>query len=274
MVKKIIHIADPHILNSEVDKPYSFMLKKFLAELYNEIKDFQKEEVRVVIVGDIFENKIKVSNEARAIFHEMCNFLNEIAIVIIVAGNHDMLVNNKDRYDSISPTFDITNVYENITYADKILNYQSGYIEDDNIIWALYSIHDNYSKPNIIDIERNENTRVIGLYHGDVVGAVTDNGRMTEKGISFNDFEGCDCVMAGHIHKFQTIKKNGIPLVYSGSLFQKDVGENVSGHGFVVWDLNDMSYHLHEVPNDYSIYKFQITDYDDVDNDIERILNL
>ena len=274
MVKKIIHIADPHILNSEENKPYSYMMKKFIAELYNKIKDYKREEVRVVIVGDIFENKIKTSNEARAIFHEMCNLLNEIAIVIIVAGNHDMLVNNKDRYDSISPTFDITNVYENITYADKALDYKSGYIIDDNIIWALYSIHDNYAKPNIVDLEKNENTKIIGLYHGDLVGAVTDTGRMTEKGISFNDFEGCDCVMAGHIHKFQTIKKNGIPFVYAGSLFQCNQGENVSGHGFVIWNIEDMTYHLHEVPNDYNVYKFQITSYDDIDNDTERLLNL
>ena len=274
MVKKVFHIADPHILNSEDKKPYSLMMKKFLAELYNEIKEYEREEVRVVIVGDVFESKIKTSNEARAMFHDMCNFLNEIAIVIISAGNHDMLVNNKDRYDSISPTFDITNVYENITYADKILNYESGYIIDDNIIWALYSIHDNYNKPNILDLPKYENTRIIGLYHGDVVGAVTDNGRMTDKGINFNDFEGCDCVMAGHIHKHQTIKKNGIPLVYAGSLFQCDQGENVSGHGFVIWDIETMTYHLHEVPNDYNIYKFQICSYEDIDNDIERLLNL
>lgn len=274
MVKKIIQIADPHILNSEENKPYSVMLKKFLAELYDEIKDYEREEVRIVIVGDIFESKIKASNEARCLFHEMCNFLNAIGIVIIVAGNHDMLVNNKDRYDSLSPTFDIANVYENITYADKILNYESGYIKDDNIIWVLYSIHDNYNKPNIIGLEKDENTRIIGLFHGDVVGAVTDSGRMSEKGISFDDFEGCDCVMAGHIHKFQTIKKNGIPLVYAGSLFQHNVGENVSGHGFVVWDIETMSYNLHEVPNDYCIYKFQINSYEDVDNDVERLLNL
>lgn len=274
MVKKIIHIADPHILNSEDNKPYSIMLKKFLAELYNQIKDYDRDEVRVVIVGDIFENKIKTSNEARALFHEMCNYLNAIANVIIVAGNHDMLVNNKDRYDSISPTFDITNVYENITYADKALNYESGYIIDDNIIWALYSIHDNYNKPNIKDIEKDDNSIVVGLYHGDIVGAVTDTGRMTEKGINFDDFEGCDCVMAGHIHKFQTIKKNGIPMVYAGSLFQHNMGENVSGHGFVIWDMETLTYQLHEVPNDYNIYKFKISSYDDVDEDIERLMNL
>lgn len=274
MIKKVIQIADPHILNSEENKPYSIMMKKFLAELYDEIKDYEREEVRVVIVGDIFESKIKASNEARCLFHEMCNFLNAIAIVIIVAGNHDMLVNNKDRYDSLSPTFDIANVYENITYADKILNYESGYIRDDNVIWALYSIHDNYNKPNIRDLEKDENTRIIGLFHGDVVGAVTDSGRMSEKGVNFDDFEGCDCVMAGHIHKFQTIKKNGIPLVYAGSLFQHNVGENVSGHGFVIWDIEDMTYELHEVPNDYSVYKFQITSYEDIDNDIERLINL
>ena len=80
--------------------------------------------------------------------------------------------------------------------------------------------------------------------------------------------------MAGHIHKFQTIKKHGIPLVYAGSLFQCNQGENVSGHGFVVWDIDTMTYELHEVPNDYNTYKFSINSYDDVTLDEERLLNL
>ena len=79
--------------------------------------------------------------------------------------------------------------------------------------------------------------------------------------------------MAGHIHKHQEIKKNGIPAVYAGSLFQQDFGENTTGHGFVVWDLETMKYKFHEVPNDYKMYKFEINSYDDVKNDSEKLLN-
>ena len=275
MIKTVIHIADIHIPNMEDKRPYSEMLKKFLSELYKEIKDLNRDEVRIVIVGDIFHQKIKASNEASIMFHDMLNYLNAMAKTYIVAGNHDMLENNHDRKDSITPTFQINGAYPNITYMDRDLSYKSGCIVDDGIIWALFSMHESFAKPSVEALkELYPNHKVIGLYHGEVVGAKTDNGRMCENGIDVNDFKDCDCVMAGHIHRYQTIKKNGIPIVYSGSLFQQDSDENVTGHGYVVWNIDNMKYNLHEVTNDYKIYKFKISSFDDVDNDEERLINL
>ena len=275
MIKKVFHISDIHIPNSEEIKPFSEMITQFLAELYNEVKDLDRDEFRIIITGDIFDQKIRTSNEAKEIFHTMLNFLNAIGTTIIIAGNHDMLENNKDRKDSISPTFAIKNVYENITYLDKELNYLSGIIEDDNIIWVLYSMFDKFKQPDITFIrDKYPHHKIIGLFHGDVAGAVTDLGRQMENGVDTNIFKDCDCVMAGHIHKHQQIKKNGVPIVYSGSLFQKDSGENITGHGFVIWDIDTLSYTLHEVKNNNRILKFQITDYEDIANNNERLLNL
>lgn len=275
MISTIFHIADLHIPNSEDNRPYMEMLKQALAELLKETKKLNKDEFRIVIVGDIFHNKIKTTNEAKKIFHETLNYLNAIGKTIIIAGNHDMLENNHDRIDSISPTFDIKDVYPNITYADKVLNYKSGYIKDDNIIWALYSMFDKFAKPDIDGLkEQYPDCKIIGLYHGDIVGAVTDVGRMSESGIDTNVFKECDCVMAGHIHRQQEIKKNGVPIVYAGSLFQQNGGENTTGHGFLIWDLDKMKYKHHEVTNKYKTYRFKITSYDDVAEDTEKLLNL
>ena len=275
MIKKVFHIADLHIPNNEEKRPYMEMIKKALAELLKETKKYDKDEIRIVIVGDIFHNKIKTSNEAKKMFHETLNYLNVIGKTIIIAGNHDMLENNHDRIDSISPTFDINDVYPNITYADKVLDYKSGYIKDDNVIWAVYSMYDKFAKPNIDGLrEEYPDCKIIGLYHGDIVGAVTDTGRMSENGIDTNVFKDCDCVMAGHIHRHQEIKKNGVPIVYSGSIFQQDGGENTTGHGFLIWDLEKNKYKLHEVPNKYKIYRFKIKSYEDVSEDTEKLLNL
>lgn len=274
MVKKIIQIADLHIPNEDKRRPYMEMIKQSLSEVLEEIKDEDKDSIRIVLCGDIFHNKIKISNEALKIFHELLNFLNALGKTIIFAGNHDMLENNTDRTDSLTPTFEIKNVYKNITYADKALKYKSGYIVDDNIIWVLYSMFDKFAKPNIDGLkEKYPDSKIIGLYHGDVAGAVTDMGYMCENGINTKLFSDCDCVLAGHIHKFQTLKKNGKPIVYAGSLFQQNMGENVTGHGFVVWDLDTMKYKLHEVKNDYRILKFEINSYDDVKEDAENLIN-
>lgn len=275
MIKKVFQIADIHIPNSLDNRPYDKMLKKFLSALYSEVKKYDSEEIRIVLCGDIFHQKIKTTNEAKRMFHEMLNYLNEMGQTLVFAGNHDMLENNTDRVDSITPTFEIDNVYPNITYADKELDYRSGIIEDENVVWVLYSMHDKFEAPDLSNI-RSEypEHKVIGLYHGEVVGAVTDLGRMSESGIDTKNFSECDCVMGGHIHKFQEIKKNGVPIVYSGSLFQQDAGENVSMHGFVEWDLETMKYRHISVENDYNIYKFSIGSYDDIKEDKEKLLNL
>jgi DNA repair exonuclease SbcCD nuclease subunit len=79
--------------------------------------------------------------------------------------------------------------------------------------------------------------------------------------------------MAGHIHKFQEIKKEGVPIVYAGSLFQQDSGENITGHGYVVWNMEDMTYKHVEIENNYRIFKFKINDFNAFKEDKEEILN-
>lgn len=274
MIKKIIHLADIHIPNLNDKRPYDKMLKQAVAEIYKEVKKYDKDEVRIVIAGDIYNQKVKTSKEAEIMCHDMLNYFNAMCKTIIIAGNHDMLENNLDRKDALTPTFTIKGGYPNITYADKELNYQSGYIVDDGVIWCLYSMFDMFKKPNIDGLrEQYPNHKLIGLYHGEVVGAVTDMGRMSESGIDTNDFKGLDCVMAGHIHKNQTLKKNGVPIVYSGSLFQQNVGENTIGHGYELWDVETMKHKHVEVSNDYKSYKIEVTSYDDIKNDTEKLLN-
>ena len=275
MVKKVIHIGDLHIPNNPDDKHYDELTKGLVKEVLKEVKTCKdKSEVRIVLAGDIYTGKIKSSNEAQGVFHNMLNLLNSVCKVIVIAGNHDMLENNKSRMDSITPTFEIKGVYKNVTYLDRVLGYKSGYLVDDGIVWVLYSMFDRYNISGMEKIREDyPNHKIIGLYHGNVVGATTDGGYMLDKGINTDLFKDCDCVMAGHIHKYQTLRKRGVPIVYSGSVFQQDAGENVSGHGFVVWDMETMEYDLHEVNNDYNIYKFEIVSYDDVKNDAEILLN-
>lgn len=275
MIEKIIQIADLHIPNSEKDKPYGEMLKRCLSEILLEIKDCDKKNVRIVLCGDIFHNKIRISNEALQTFHEMLNFLNSFGKTLVFAGNHDMLENNFDRTDSITPTFEIKGAYKNITYLDKALKYKSGYVVDDGVIWVLFSMFDRFAKPSMDGLkEKYPDHKIIGLYHGDIVGAVTDSGYSSENGIDTKKFIGCDCVMAGHIHKFQELRKDGVPIIYGGSLFQCNSGENITGHGFTVWDAQTLKYKHHEVENDYRILKFTIDDYTDIENDIECLINL
>lgn len=275
MIKKIFCIADVHIPNSEEHRPYSEMLKQAIAEVYKQTKTMDRDDFRIVVVGDIFHNKIRTSNEAIETFHMMLNYLNAIGKTYIIAGNHDMLENNLDRLDSISPTFGIKDVYPNVVYLDKELEYKSGCFVDDNVTFALYSIFDSFSRPSGLEetIEENPNNKVIALYHGDMAGTVTDAGRCSENGINPLVFNGCSIVIAGHIHKYQQLTKNNIQIVYCGSLLQQNSGENISKHGFVTLDVDTLEHNLTEVTNNYKIYKFKLSSYDDVETDSERLIN-
>lgn len=275
MIKCIIQMADLHIPNSVSENHMEDKVKNLIKEIIKVTKSYKKEEVRIVLVGDIFHNKIKTSNEAKNLFHFFLNYLNQICLTYVIAGNHDMLQKNHDRLDSISPTFSIKNVYTNVKFLDKELGYKSGYVIDDNVIFGLFSMFEDFKSPNLDGLRKKyPEHKIVGLYHGDVVGSVTDLGRYSEAGIDTDLFKECDCVMAGHIHKFQEIKKNGVLFVYSSSIFQQNFGENVSGHGFVVWDMDKISYTFHEVENNYRMYKFAIEDYNDIANDTEKLLNL
>ena len=275
MIKKIFAIADIHIPNSEEKVPYHEMLKQAIAEIYKATKNIPNDEFRIIIAGDIFHNKIRISNEASDTFHMMLNYLNAIGKTYIIAGNHDMLENNLDRLDSISPTFGIKDVYPNVVYLDRETEYKSGCYVDDNVIFALYSIFDGFKRPLDLDeiIKDNPSNRVIGLYHGDINGSVTDLGRVSENGLPITEFEGCNCVIAGHIHKHQELNKNDIPIVYCGSLLQQNSGENIEGHGYIELNVDNLSYEQHDVTNNYKIYHFKINSYDDVNNDVERLIN-
>lgn len=275
MIKKIFAIADIHIPNKEEKRPYSEMLKQAIADVYKATKGIPNDEFRIVVAGDIFHNKIRISNEASDMFHMLLNYLNAIGKTYIIAGNHDMLENNLDRLDSISPTFGIKDVYPNVIYLDRETDYTSGCYVDENVTFALYSIFDGFKRPSDLDEKKDSypSNKVIGLYHGDVSGSVTDMGRISENGLPISEFNGCDCVIAGHIHKHQEINKNEIPIIYCGSLLQQNCGENVNGHGYIELNVDDLTYGQHDVTNNYKIYHFKLSSYDDVDNNAEKLIN-
>ena len=86
-------------------------------------------------------------------------------------------------------------------------------------------------------------------------------------------FEGCDCVMAGDIHKQQELKRGDVKIVYPSSLIQQNYGETVTQHGFVLWDIETMQNEFISLNNDYGMYKFEINNIEDIDNDKEILIN-
>jgi hypothetical protein len=68
--------------------------------------------------------------------------------------------------------------------------------------------------------------------------------------------------------------KKDMKAIFVGSLIQQNFGENVNGHGFVEWNVEDLTYNFHEVENNYPFYQFKIKSLDDLENGTEILTNL
>lgn len=275
MIKYIISVGDIHVRNFKRMEETSEFLEKFINFCQDFTDKHGSDSVRIVIAGDLFDQKITVSNESTIYVSWLLKRLNEIATTYVICGNHDYLMNNANRLCSLTPIFSIAN-FDNCIYLDKELGYASGIYEDENVGFCLYSTFEDFNKPEIeLYHQQNPDKTLIGIIHADINGATTDAGRTTDKGLCPSTFSGLDFVIAGHIHKRQEIKKNGTKIVYCGSLIQQNMGENLTGHGGVIWDVSEKTWEPFDIDKgEYGFFKFVIDDIIDIENDNEKLLNL
>ena len=275
MVKKIIAISDVHIKNIMGSEEFKEQCYKFICECKKILELYKEEEVRIVVCGDLLHSKTQVSNEALTTEAWFLGELDKLCKTIVVCGNHDLNMSNLQRMDSITPVFEMCNFKQTI-YIDRELGYASGSLVDDNIVWCLYSTFDGFVGPNDMEVLKstNKTKKFVGLFHGDLNGAKNASG-VALTGLETTHFKGVDFVIAGHIHKQQSIKKKGSPeIVYCGSLIQQNFGEDVENHGFILWDVKTKTWELVKVPNeDRGFYVFSITSEKDIEEGREKYIN-
>lgn len=275
MIKRIYQIADVHIPTYQKLEMYSEQLQKLIYNIDEDARNsgLPSDEMRIVICGDLVNSKNNVTNELNVFASSFIRQLSSIAKVICIAGNHDLVENNTSRTDTLTAIFQ-TAQFNNAVFLDMELGYESGIVYDDDITWALYSFYDDYKRPDIDNAREDKpNNKVFGLYHGQIVGTKLYNGFVSDSGQGADIFSGCDFVLAGHIHKRQSIKKGDYEIVYSGSVLQKDYGESITQHGYVIWDLTKNEYTFVDIPSEYGYYDFSINSIDDIKNGNEKLNN-
>ena len=268
MVKKIVHISDLHVRTFKRHEEYQEISLELFKSIKSEIKGFTREEVRIVIVGDLVHQKITISNEQLVFIAWFIKRCAKIAPTIVIAGNHDLLENNKDRMDSLTPVIQLMNNPE-VKYLKETKCY-----EDDNLVWCNYSIFEGNTRPDIEKAREELGDKTfIGLLHAPMVGATTNIGYKFEDGIEAEFFDGCDVVMLGDIHKRQQIKHPTIPIHYCGSFIQQDFGESITDHGYLLWNVEDLTFKEKNIETDYGFYKFRISSLEDLEDNKEELLN-
>jgi len=281
MIKKVVHVSDIHIRNYQKHDQYREAFNKFIKDLRVLRKTYEFEEMRIVIAGDLFHQKITISNEQFVLSYNFLKECAKICPVVIIAGNHDLLENNNDRLDSITPVVKVLD-NEHIKYYKESKCY-----EDDNVVWCVYSVFEHNAQPDILPIRKKlgNGKTYIGLFHAPVLGSKTDTGFNFDHGVNLPYFDGCDIVMLGDIHKIQDFelkqvryedgkKTNTVtPIAYSGSMIQQNYGESIGNHGYLLWDIASKTYEQVNIESTYGLYKFQIKSLEDLDKGEEKLVN-
>ena len=249
-ISHIIHISDIHIRLYNRQKEYADIFQK----LFQKIREIKKEipNIIIIITGDLLHSKNILSPESILITQQFLQRLAEITTTILIAGNHDALLTNNQREDSI------TAITKNIEIPNfHYLKYSGVYIFE-NIAIAVNSIIDNkwiYAR----DIQkRDTTTHTVALYHGSVGLCETGVGFRMRGEKLVDDFAGYDYALLGDIHKFQFMDPEGKRIAYASSLIAQNFSEWNHPHGLLLWDLFGGNHQYHEIPNTFGFFVFNL----------------
>jgi len=255
----IVHVSDVHIRLTKRHDEY----REAFSKLYSEIQKTPENTV-IINTGDTFHSKVDLSPEAVQIGGEFLKKCADIRPTIIIAGNHDCLLTNTTRLDSISPIVDALN-HSNLFYLKESKLY--GFA---NLLLNNMSVFDDATKyirmKNVMKRIKINFDAKIALYHGGVLNAKTDVGyTITDKTVTNELFDGHDMALLGDIHMAQTLQEydenTEKPIIrFAGSFIQQNHGEALLGHGYSLWNVKQRSYTHVEISNDYGHFTIDIED--------------
>jgi DNA repair exonuclease SbcCD nuclease subunit len=259
MINKLTHFSDLHL---KLFKDHQ-LFRDVLTDMLNQFKEIKPD--RIVFTGDLLHSKNQLTPELVEIASWVLTECSLIAKTIIIPGNHDALVNNNDRLDSLSPIINNLNNSNIVYYKDR------GVYEDENISWCVYSQFQGNVPPDI-----NTATGIkVGLFHGPVQGMKTELGfDFGDEGYNISKFDGLDVVLCGDIHLRQEFNiQNGRGYMI-GSTIQQNYAEKINQHGFGILDINTMKYEYVDLYNSKPYLSFKINSYDDITNENEQLTNV
>lgn len=250
-IDTIFHCSDIHIRLNKRHNEYKEVFNNFYRML--EEKKKTKPNSLIVCCGDILHQKLDLSPEAIIM---VLDFLENLALIfptIIIAGNHDALLTNNHRQDSLSGILHKRTI-NNLWYLKDSGIYRYG-----NLVFGVSSLLDNTEGFSFISANQITNGTKIGLYHGAVGCPINSEGFKLSGERKIQDFDGYDLVLLGDIHMFQYLNEEKT-IAYSSSLISQNFGETDQYHGFLEWDIptKTSKYNIVENP-----YRFISIDYNE-----------
>lgn len=194
---RFVQISDVHIYNTARHKEYALVFTNLMKKLKKLKPD------RIVVTGDIFHLRTILSPESIVLCTLFFRELASIAPVDVISGNHDVIVNNKDR---MNPLAMIINEQDSWDVPHPITLYEETKIYDlgNGFAYGNFSITDEEGYPPKIEDEDNIN---IALYHGQVDGSRSSTNYVLESKITMELFKEFDFGFFGDIHRPQGFER-------------------------------------------------------------------
>lgn len=293
MIHHIIHISDIHIrIGDHTKSRYDeycnvFSRLRETLQLHQSIIDHT---AVIAITGDIFHHKNKLEPYGLELAVKLLQSLSELAHVILIRGNHDYRQDLPNERDMITALMSYS--IPNVSYLDH-----SGLHTFQNLTIGVVAIQDTllYGAAGGVSVElppfpvppqRAEGMYNVAMFHGSITGSTLQNGTSylpTRNGYPIDWFGAYDAILLGDIHVQQTHRAESIeykeetighstlmecyryandvaPWGYPGSLIQQDFGESITGHGYVVWNLQERSIQAYQLHNPIGFIKIRTND--------------
>jgi DNA repair exonuclease SbcCD nuclease subunit/ABC-type lipopolysaccharide export system ATPase subunit len=266
---KIAHIADVHIRNVHRHKEY----KEIFDQLCSQLKKLEVD--LIYVAGDTFHSKTVTSPESTILGHDFYTSLANIADTVIIDGNHDLNLNNKER---LSCNEAILSIIKGTKFDIKLLKKSGIYkaSKNENIYFGVFSITDKKNWPIHIDKDKyTPDSIFIALFHGPINTSKLSDDYVLTTSFELSMFSEYDFGFLGDIHSRQGFKSRKHKLVneltvkhdtvydYSGSLIQQDFSEDLE-KGFIVWDIksrNRFEKTFYRIYNKFGFYTAKLKDY-------------
>jgi DNA repair exonuclease SbcCD nuclease subunit len=219
---------------------------------------------RIVFTGDLVHSKNQLTPELIEMVSWILTECAKITKTIIIPGNHDAVISNLDRLDTLSPIINSLNNDNIVYYKDR------GVYEDENVSWCVYSQFQGNIPPDIMESKGKR----IGLFHGPIQGMKTDLGfDFGEEAYDIEKFDGLETVLCGDIHKRQEFKFKTGKGYMVGSALQQNIGESIGRHGYGIYDVDTKDYKYVDLHNPKPFLKFSIKSFEDIENGTEQLKN-
>ena len=254
-----ILVNDVHL-----DKDNGELVKDIFRQLISLCREYNTN--RIFCGGDVFTNRSGQPLQCLTDWKEILVMLSEEDIELhVIPGNHD-----KTDSDDEKSYLDV--------YSEPCVNlYRSGvrkfidgcvvafipYFKDDKWL-AEYEKVLAQIEENLIDHDIDDTWPLFLITHSGFDGVVNNDGSRVSSIIKPSMFEDWTKVLIGHYHNASKLADN---VIYTGSAYQNNYGENITDKGFtVIFDNGSTKF----VPSKFPKYIKEVIDA----NDKETLMNL